>query len=489
MSRKGFVSPFKTNAGNNSPTKETKRPKFVSPIKGVEIPSQPSPPTSPVVKKLSKPLSNSPAKSNNSSTTTTVNTPVVKKIVNGLNTPFKSKSPPKPLLDSDKIFEYIPTVKDSEISNELLKYLYQHQDIFTIEEILNQFKECTIENIEQLVKKNLISEIKLSNNNQTITLYSSVPFYKLIQHVNNIRIEKEKENQELLDQLKREKEEKELKQSKKPIVTTKSVTIPSNQVNHLSNKSVGFKRKTLSTPTKSVDGETKKFKAVGSFNSNISPTKTNSVEYVVDKELMRLEMERKRLLKSIQEKKALLENMKSKGDDNPIHQQKLKLPSKEDQKKISYQITKWKKGSQLAINMFQEKMVEMIANARKDDPLAFTSKSQKNQNNFYGSSTNGDNGSFRKKSNNSTSNISFKSSKQWVDEESDIKNTSTNNNYEEESTSNNYSEMGSSEYSEYSDSVEPEEEVPPMESKLYVMKSFGFNPKFLNYDEENDVFT
>ncbi|KAF2069577.1 hypothetical protein CYY_009103 [Polysphondylium violaceum] len=532
-----FVSPIKSKLTPSSPKKSststtsTPTPTTKSPIKskltGIIIPSTSSPPSSP--KKSIKPTSSA----------TTLSTPKSK--LGGIVFPSSLASTPSPTkkkksfnfqspkkldssnvldsiesnIDNQLVFQYIPKLENNDDNNDeqtsnnetistcnsILDYIFKLNEPVTIDQLLSINKKVKQEHINDLVQLNLIKEIPIMNqkNEKVITLYTSITWFKSLSFINNIELQKIESSNN----------------SSNNNSTAKAVS------NHLNTPKKSLKRKNENTLISSLSP---------TLSNQKNIRETEDLNNILDNELNKLANEKKRLLKSIQDKKNQLEQLKEKeersklsttattatttkkptilekikkqkrasfnrengdhddGDEHDAHQDSSNQYL--DEKRLDVLTLKWKKISQNTITSFHEFVLNVLK-LQENDGLGASMYSNPTPVSTNSFDSYGGGGGYKNRQKSSSFSGGFVKSNQYQSEESD-KYTSNSNDYDD--TQDHYKEQQQQEgYENDENSIYSETNQPPQEkilitSKLYIIKSFGFDPEFLDYDKDEDDF-
>eukprot|EP01132_Coremiostelium_polycephalum_P005712 gene5712-7107_t len=494
---KPFVSPAKKSS-STTPTKTTTTTtkltsKFTTPTKkSTNTTTETETPTNTTPKKK-KFAFQTPTKENAQNIQNTPKTPLIKNnnhINNSTtnttnNSNNKTKNKNNNIEDSLKIFSSKPIInlKDftnitddaAELPNRIVEFLYNSKDQpHTLKEIikhLNHDDSSIVQKIvDKLVDNHMIKEITLEEGDNTkkrleIKIYSSMTWFKLVEYVYNQRVLIHQEELE-------RKEQEDLVKKNSSTTTTTTATSKIKPVNHLSTSTPkkGLKRKsTLGGTSISSDPS---ISTTSSFSSPLKKLKaedSKSFERDLDKELIHLDAEKKRIQKSIQDKKELLAKFKSKSLSPISEQKKTNSATGNTGGEVDHLITKWKRVARDAIDMLQIKVQEMFKKQEEEglNPSSSGPLQQSNSNQKL---------------------VGFRSSNNWNSFDTDS--TSNYNNNNQDGDEDDQEEI--SEYDErYQDqSNKPEDILKGVDpkSKLYIIKSFGFDAELLGYDEDNDVF-
>ncbi|KAN0027417.1 hypothetical protein ACTFIU_010366 [Dictyostelium citrinum] len=358
--------------------------------------------------------------------------------------------------------------------NDLINYNNNNNNISLNEDNNNNNnnnKDYIKKLIIKLVENNILKEIIINGNNEKVVkVYSSIPWYKVTSHhyleMEIKRFEKEQQREEQQNTNINNKYNKIApKNSTASIVATLSPSKPKSSGNHLSNSPISSssltpnkKRKppiafNLNEIDNSDFDSSKKFKKVINEDSNINSGRKNTIlsskyELQIERELQNIADEKKRILKSITDKKQLLSKFQSKSN-SPVSEQKKTIPTSAEEKRIDDLILKWKKGCQDATTLLQEKLVETLAQS-----------SSCNSGSVSGGGISGYYG--------------------YGNDESDYHGN-------DEDDKKDYGEFSEYEIQEYKEQMKLARE-PISATKLYILKQFGVDPKFVNLDEENDCF-
>ncbi|KAN0034198.1 hypothetical protein ACTFIV_000684 [Dictyostelium citrinum] len=335
----------------------------------------------------------------------------------------------------------------------------------------NNNKDYIKKLIIKLVENNILKEIIINGNNEKVVkVYSSIPWYKVTSHhyleMEIKRFEKEQQREEHQNSKINNKYNKIApKNSTASIVATLSPSKPKSSGNHLSNSPTSSSSLTTNKKRKppiafnlnEIDDSdfdsSKKFKKVINEDSNINSGRKNTIlsskyELQIEREYQNIADEKKRILKSITDKKQLLSKFQSKSN-SPVSEQKKTIPTSAEEKRIDDLILKWKKGCQDATTLLQEKLVETLAQS-----------SSCNSGSVSGGGISGYYG--------------------YGNDESD-------HHGNDEDDKKDYGEFSEYEIQEYKEQMKLARE-PISATKLYILKQFGVDPKFVNLDEENDCF-
>ncbi|KAK5576016.1 hypothetical protein RB653_007154 [Dictyostelium firmibasis] len=539
-----FVSPVKPTSTNNS-TSGSSSNKFVSPVKtktptpttsnkSTTDTSSSSIPTIPTSTKIFKKSSSSFQTPTKTTTTTTTNssdsntTPIktpTRKSGSSFQTPTKlkfqtpndkdesssssiSSSTPLSLSSTPtssstfitkspiEIFKTIPQYilqyldkyiendKEKQDLKSIIQYSYENysNNPFNYNDLINDnnTKEYIKKLLNKLVENNILKEIILNNeNNKVIKVYSSIPWYKVTSyHYLEMEIKRfEKEQQQ--EQQQQQQQTNNInnkynkiapKNSTASMVATLSPSKSKSSGNHLS--SLSSSSSTISTPNKKRkppiafnlneieignsdfdSSNNKKFKkAITNNDPNIGGKNnilSSKYELQIERELQNIVDEKKRILKSIADKKQLLNKFQSKSN-SPVSEQKKTIPTSAEEKRIDGLILKWKKGCQDATTLLQEKLIETLAQSASCNS---GSVSGGGVSGYYG----------------------------YGNDESNYHGDGDDNENKD------YGEFSEHEIQEYKEQMKLAKE-PISATKLYILKQFGVDPKFVNLDEENDCF-
>ncbi|KAM9984083.1 hypothetical protein ACTFIY_000765 [Dictyostelium cf. discoideum] len=531
-----FVSPVKSTTTNNN-TNNTTSNKFVSPTKTTTATTTSSKGTKPEIPTPTKTFKKSstsfqtPTKtttdSDTTTTTTTTTTPIktpTRKLGSSFQTPTKltfqtpndsssssssssssassasilTKSSPVEIFKTipqyilQYLDKYIENDKEKQDLKSIIQYScenwnnnpFNHNDLkLSLNEDNNNSKDYIKKLILKLVENNILKEIILNNNSdKVVKVYSSIPWHKVTSYhyleMEIKRFEKEQQQTSTINNnnnnnINNKYNKIAPKNSTVSMVATLSPPKSKSSGNHLSNSPISSSSSSSSSSTPN-----KKRKSPIAFNLNeidnsnfdsskkvINDDKDSSVsngkntilsskyELQIERELQIFVNERKRILKSIAEKKELLTKFQSKSN-SPVSEQKKTIPTSTEEKRIDDLILKWKKGCQDATTLLQEKLVETLAQSSSCNSGSVSGGGISGYTGYGDSKYHGGGG---------------------------------NNEDDDGDENKDYSEFSEYEIQEYKEQMKLARE-PMSATKLYILKQFGVDPKFVNLDEENDCF-